>query len=293
MWDHPQNAPRIDRAFDASYLRAFARVEEAFLDHFEQKGWTHTELHCFFGSKMRHRTDYGRSTWWNTDEPLYWTDWSALGFFLSLFDEHLPQQKRSQWLTRADVSRPEWLEGALDSRARIVYTGGQNSAAQARRCRELANTLHFRWQVYGATNQEDAPVGDTVSWIVRSWLGGARGALVWLSLGNADSWAAYDPDDAPGTALLLAPSPRTEDRVVGDLRFKALRDAQQLSEWLELLKEREGLKQQQVNDLLRPFLKEEGAVGSNPDPDGLGAPSGGFSTRALEELRTAILQRLF
>ncbi|HKI84674.1 MAG TPA: hypothetical protein VKA63_10105, partial [Candidatus Krumholzibacteria bacterium] len=293
MWDHPDRAPRIDRAFDASYLRAFARVEGDFLDHFEQKGWNQTELHCFFGSKMRHRTDYGRSTWWNTDEPLYWTDWSALGFFLSLFDENLPLQKRSQWLTRADVSRPEWLEGALDSRARIVYTGGQTSAAQARRCRELAGSLHFRWQVYGAANQEDAPVSDTVAWILRAWLDGARGALVWLSLGNADSWAAYDPDDAPGTALLLPASPSGGNEVVGDLRLKALRDAQQLSEWLKLLQAKEGLRRPQMESLLRNFLQNESDSAQGAEFGGLSPRLQGFSARALQELRMALLNRLF
>ncbi len=294
MWDHPETAPPVDQAFAPSYSNNFVEVERAFVKHFASKGWKDTELHCFFGSKMRHRTDWGRSTWWNTDEPLYWTDWSALSFFLSLFDEGLDPDQRAQWMTRADISRPEWLEGALDSRARIVYTGGQTTAAQVRRCRELARELHFRWQIYGAANQEDQAVSGTAAWVLGAWLDGARGALVWLSLGDENSWTEYDPDEFPGTALVLAPSSRSDGRVVADLRLKALRDAQQLSEWLTLLQKREGLEREQMVSLLQPFFSVNQPswwhLRSEETP---AVHYGNLDTASLEALRDAIIRRLF
>ena len=263
MWPHHETAPPLQEALAPVYLARFRRVEAALVRHFDEKKWKGTELHCFFGSKMKNRTDYGHSTWWNTDEPLYWPDWSALRFYLQLFEKNLPGAKKHQWLTRADISRPQWLRGALGETVCIVYTGGILDAAQARRCRQLARDLGLRWQVYSAAGDENAPPAQTAAWALGAWMDGARGALVWQTLAPKDAWTAYDPPDAPGTALLatwpkdstLMAAPEEEPALVtGDLRLKALRDAQQLSEWLEEFARRKNYRRAQMRLLLQPFF---------------------------------------
>jgi hypothetical protein len=191
-------------------------------------------------------------SFWNTDEPLYLADWQALGFFLGYFEAGLQPGERAQWIPRADISRPEWIEGALGGTARIVYTGGARNVADAKRMRDAARRLSFRWMIYGAASSEDEDPVDSALWAMEAYLDGAQGALVWLSLGNRDSWRDQDPPEFPGTALMTE-LPRF-DAPVGDLRLLALREAQQLSGWMEALAAREGLSDSQMEGLLAPLF---------------------------------------
>jgi len=262
MWEHHATAPPIEDALAPIYRERLKHAEIAFLDHFRAKGWTHTELHFFLNAKMKDRVDYGHSTWWNLDEPLYWPDWAALRFYLEFFRDNLPPSAASRWWTRADISRPEWLRGALGSAARIVYTGGPLDAAQARRCRTLVRDLHLRWQVYSAAGNENAPPAETAAWVLGAWMDGAQGVLVWQTLAPRDAWTGYDPPNAPGTALLATwngasfshKSLGERPRVAADLRVKALRDAQQLTEWLEIWVERKGLRRAQFLPVLQDWF---------------------------------------
>jgi len=302
MWAHHETAPPLEEALAPSYLARLGWAEEDFLDHFETKGWRGTELHFFLNSKMRDRVLYGHSTWWNTDEPLYWPDWAALRFYLEFFDRRLPRGKKRQWLTRADISRPEWLRGALGTAARIVYTGGELDEAQARRCRALQRDLHLRWEVYSAAANENAPPAETAAWVLGAWMDQARGALVWQSLAPADAWVDYDPPDAPGTALLATwPDPRLpagtspagSTLVAVDLRVKALRDAQQSIEWLEIWKQRNELSGEQIRHLLRPFFStppQRWWHGSESNPHRV--RFGTLDAKSLESLRRAVIALL-
>jgi len=211
-------------------------------------------------------------------------------FFLEYFQQGLEPGDESRWITRADISRPEWLEGALGSSARIVYTGGRRSEAQARRMREAAESLGFRWMVYGSASPEEEDPGASAVWALEAYLDGAHGALVWLALGNRDSWRDQDPEEFPGTALMTTlPGVETP---VGDLRLLALREAQQLSEWIGAIADREGLDLSQVDGLLEPLFGRPGSSwwrGRSSDPGPL--RRGELDSRSLAELRLLLAKR--
>jgi hypothetical protein len=82
--------------------------------------------------------------------------------------------------------------------------------------------------------------------------------------------------------------------VVADLRLKALRDAQQLSEWLTLLQKREGLEREQMVSLLQPFFSVNQPswwhLRSEETP---AVHYGSLDTASLEALHDAIIRRLF
>jgi hypothetical protein len=260
-------APYIGDGLSQDYKDAFLAVQRQFVEHFKEKGWTKTEMQCFFGGKNTHRIEYGSNMWWTTDEPAQWEDWLALQFFDRLWTSGrtaLGADAR-QWAARADISRPQWQGRVLSGATDTVYFGA-GCFGMRRTIRRLAEDAGVKVMAYGSASPDNVSNTRTVAWLLDCWLNGADGALPWQTLGSE---AALDTNDAGagGGNALLVPGKKLGHEVLADLRLKAMRDGQQLIEYLVLLSAKRGLNREQLRAMIGKSLEIRSAArpGANPD----------------------------
>ncbi len=290
--DHVLKAPYIGDALSQSYKDAFLAVQKQFVEHFKAKGWDATEMQCFYGGKKTHRTDWGSNMWWTTDEPYHWDDWMALQFF----DRLWTRGRKSlgvgvdRWAARADISRPQWQGKVLDGTCDTVYfgTGAFSSPNMYRRCRLLGRDTGLKIMVYGSCNRDNASNSQTVVWILNAWTNLADGVLPWQTLSRNE--APLDNNDGgigySGNALLV-PAKRFGLPVVADMRVKAMREGQQLAEYLNILVKRRDLTREQVKAMIHDSLSFSAGVAGGAGADNADALR--FST--LQAWQIAELRR--
>lgn len=263
---HYLTSAYIGEALSKSYMDAWHSVQDQFIEHFREKGYDQTEMQCFYGGKKTHRIDYGVNMWWTTDEPYHWDDWLALQYFCREWTtgRKANDASRALWSARADISRPQWqgtvLEGVVDN---IYY--GTGAFRMYRRCRRLARQTDFKLRCYGSCNGDATSNTGSVVWLLDTYLNGGEAALPWQTLGPE---AALDNNDGGrGGNALLVPGKRFGLTVVGDLRLKALREGQQLAEYMEILEDRYGLQREQVKAMVYRAveLKTSTAEGASLD----------------------------
>ncbi|MFP4055761.1 MAG: hypothetical protein ACLF0G_02710 [Candidatus Brocadiia bacterium] len=283
--EHYLKAPHIGDALSQDYKDAFLAVQRQFIAHFRQKGWEETEMQCFYGGKNTHRIDWGSNMWWTTDEPYHWDDWLALQFFCRLWTRGRGEADSRLWAARADISRPNWqgrvLEGILD----VEYIGGFGDPPTYRRCRILARQTGVDIRCYGAANKDNRSNTGSVVWCLDAWTNGAGAVLPWQTLGGE---RALDIGDRSGSGnALIVPGKRLGHTVVADMRLKALRDGQQLVEYLVELERRTGLRRDQVKAMVHAAVRIE--AGRQPGAGADNADAMTFS--ALQAWQIAGLRR--
>jgi len=288
---HYDTGPLPDQLTD-DYRAAFSGVQQQFIEHFEEQGYQQTEMQCFFGGKARHRVRYHRNAWWTTDEPYHWQDWFALRFFDDLWNAGVPPGFESRWVARADVSRPEWLPGGLGPAAAVVYYGGFDNPADTRRCRDIANQWGVSARVYGSVNPDGRSNLGTVAWLLYAWQQGATGVLPWQTLGNKGALDNGDRAAPGGGASLLVSGERFGLPVVADMRVRALRDAQQLTEYLAILGERQGLDRDQIQSLVAGVYEPRPTPSDRRPESAAAIRLAPLQAWELEGLRRALASRI-
>jgi len=289
---HYMLAPYIGDALSRSYQDAFRAVQRQFLEHFAERGWDRTEMQCFYGGKNTHRIDYGSNMWWTTDEPYHWDDWLALQFFDRMWTDGRGNADRRQWPARADISRPQWQGRVLGGVVNTVYfgAGAFSTPDMIRRCRTLSREQGFKLMTYGSCNPDGESNTRTVAWVLNAWANGANGVLPWQTLGGDEALDTNDAGAGGGNALLV-PGERFGVPVMGDMRLKALREGQQLVEYLTILAARRGLEREQIKAMLHRAVALE--AGTRP---GTGADNaealvfGTMESRQLAELRRRVAE---
>jgi len=266
--EHYMKAPYIGEALSQDYKDAFLAVQRQFIEHFAAKGWNRTEMQCFFGGKATHRIRYGVNMWWTTDEPYHLQDWLAVQFFCRLWTGGRGNADPKIWTMRADISYPEWQGRMLAGIVNTIYYGTRafSSPDMCRRCRTLSEESGFKLMTYGSANRDNQPNTQTVVWILNAWTNGANGVLPWQTLGSDRSLDLNDRGIGGGNALLV-PGKRFGLKVVGDMRLKALRDGQQIVEYLTILARRYGLQREQIKRMLHEaiYLKVWTRKGASAD----------------------------
>jgi hypothetical protein len=249
-------------------------------------------MQCFYGGKNTHRIDWGSNMWWTTDEPYHWDDWLALQFFCRLWTQGRGAADRHQWAARADISRPQWQGRVLAGTVDTVYfgAGAFSSPAVYRRCRTLEQETGLKLMTYGSANPDNESNTRSVVWLLNAWLNGANGALPWQTLGDEKALDVNDAAAGGGNALIV-PGDRFGLEAVGDMRLKALRDGQQLVEYLKLLAERRGLQREQVRAMVQAALQLQ--AGTRPGAGADNADALQFGTLQawqLSELRRCVAE---
>ncbi|MGQ9576691.1 MAG: hypothetical protein ACUVUC_15395 [Thermoguttaceae bacterium] len=291
---HYLTGPYIADGLSREYQEALVAVQQQFIEHFQQKGYTQTEMQCCFVGKATNRIEYGSNVWWTTDEPQYWDDWLALRFFLHLWTRGRGQADPRQWTARADISRPQWqgrtLAGLVD--AAYFGAGGFSSPAMVRRCRLLAQQTGISVRAYGSASPDEFSNLENVTTLLAAWLDGADAFLVWQSLGS-DKALDLNDAGAEGGAALLVPAARFGLPVVADMRLKALRDGQQLIEYLTLLADRHRLSRDQIKAMLCDVLRGQNRARTpRPEADATAVELGTLSAWELCQLRRRLAELL-
>jgi len=290
LTDHYMKAPYIGDALSQDYKDAFWGVQRQFIEHFKQKGYTQTEMQCFYGGKNTHRIDYGSNMWWTTDEPYHWDDWLALQFFCRMWTQGRGDADPRQWPARGDISRPQWQGRVLDGIVNTVYfgAGAFSSPPMYRRCRTLAQETGLKLMTYGSANPDNESNTRSVVWILNAWTNGANGVLPWQTLGGDGALDSNDAGAGGGNALLV-PGERFGREVVADLRLKALREGEQVAEYLTLLAQRHNLQREQVKALVHRAMQFEAGTRAGTGADNADALQ--FSTLQAWQL-TELRRRL-
>lgn len=250
---HYMEAPYIEDALSKEYKDAFLSVQKQFIEHFKEKGWNQTEMQCFFGGKNTHRINYGSNMWWTTDEPYHWDDWLAVQFFCGMWNRGREDVNPKQWAMRADISRPQWQGRILKDIVDVVYFGGFDSQLTYHRCRTLARKTNLNLRTYGSANPDNVSNTRTLMWILNVWMNGANAALPWQTLGGQKALDVNDRGAGGGNALFV-PGGRFGLKVVADMRLKALRDGQQITEYLTILADRYSLKREQIKAMMNKIV---------------------------------------
>ena len=283
--EHDMKAPYIGDGLNQSYKDAFHAVERQFIDHFKEKGWNKTEMQCFYGGKNTHRTQYGVNMWWTTDEPYHWSDWLALQFFDKLWVEGRGDGDPKIWTTRGDISRPNWQGRVMDGVLSEMYIGGFSSPASYRRGRNLHEETGVNIRAYGGANKDTVSNSASVVMCLNSWLNGANAFLPWQCFGGDGALDTNDAGAGGGNALIV-PGDRFGVEAVGDIRLKAMRDGEQLIEYLVLLDARHNLNREQLKAIVEKAVaihagRKAGAGADNADAMEFSA----LSPSDLSELR--------
>ena len=267
--EHYLTSPYIGDALSQSYKDAFLAVQKQFIDHFKEKGWDKTEMQCFYQGKKTHRIDFGSNMWWTTDEPYHGDDWLALEFFCRLWVQGREASggDKKIWFARGDISRPNWqgrvMEGILDTQY-----GGIGTPAGTKRMQILERDTGVKINDYGSANADATSNMGSIALLLNVWTAGGNAHLPWQTLGREESLDVGDGEHY-GNAL-LCPGGRFGLPVVGDIRLKALREGQQIIEYLQILCDKRGLTREQVRAMVQkamPFQagRKAGAAADNAD----------------------------
>jgi hypothetical protein len=290
--DHYLKSPYIGDALSQEYKAGFLAAQQQFIEHFHEKGWTKTELQCFFGGKKSHRINYGSNLWWTTDEPYHWGDWLALQFFTGMWAQgrdNMGADKR-HWIARADISRPQWQGRVLEGRVNSVYYGRFNNARTYQRCNILKEKTGIQIRAYGTANAHDRSNTETVALVLNTWLNGADGFQTWWSTGRKGS---LDVQEGTAGNALFVNGERFGLPVVGDMRLKSFRKGEQLVEYLLLLSVKYDLNRLQLKQMVAKVLELNTGVKEGASVDDAGSLLfGQLKAWQIQGLRREILKLL-
>jgi len=107
--------------------------------------------------------------------------------------------------------------------------------------------------------------------LLNMWLNGANGHLPWQTVGGDNALDVNDRGAGGGSAILV-PGDRFGLEAVADMRLKALRDGQQLIEYMALLARKHNLQREQVQAMVMraaAFSAERRAGAGADDADAL------------------------
>ena len=122
---------------------------------------------------------------------------------------------------------------------------------------------------YGSANPDNQSNLVTVAWLLDAYLNGADGVVTWQTLGSAKALDENDAGALGGGNALLIPVEGPQGRhVVADLRLKAMRDGQQLIEYLHLLAKKRNLNREQLKAMVESIVSfQPTAAAANPTAD--------------------------
>ena len=273
---------------DPAYEATYQNVLKSFRELAKNRRWTQAGFQVYFNNKGS-LNEKSKSPW-ILDEPSSYWDYRALSFFAGLTDrsqtvEGARPDNSARIQFRIDISRPEFCRGQLDGRSDLWVVS--SSAFQQYR-RLVMDRMTFdgleAW-VYGTSNYVHESNRNVQAWALDAWQYGATGIVPWQTVNKTGS--ALKEADQLG--LFIYDKNEAGQTVVHhSIRLKAYREAQQLIEYLNLLKQRRGWSQDQMRRFINQYVDLKSQVQKVDEADAGTSGYAKFSAADVELLKMVV-----
>jgi hypothetical protein len=230
--------PDAYEAFNArpEYAETFVNILKDFLRVAQREGWTRTGFQIYLNNKGS--LNEREKNPWILDEPTAYWDYRALAYYADLVKRARGPEPHATVRYRIDISRPEFDRGQLEGKADLWVVSTDALRRYVRLVADRAERTGERIWMYGSTSRVEEPNRGTARWVLEAYRAGASGVVPWQTI-NKDG-SALQRADTLGLFIF-------EDRGGGpaaihhSMRLKAYREAEQMIEYLELVRRGLGL----------------------------------------------------
>lgn len=281
---HALNSPLIENAFTREYEIGFQNIVRDFIDHFQEKGWEQTRFMVYFNNKDSYRKKGRGTSWWCLDEPRSYDDWTALRYFSNLFHGSTPEARKSNFLFRGDISRPEWQFMWMDGLMEMMVVNS-SIFEKIRRCNIMKERMPTNLYAYGACNKIGKSNHQTTAWCLNAYVAGANGVVPWNSIAGD---GALDEANQNG---LIVDGKRFGHNVVCSLRVKALRRGAQDVELLRLLAKKKNWRREQIAAFIVQRIPISGEFHQEFIDEAAEVQYEDLKAKGFLELKRAVLER--
>ncbi len=268
------------------YARTYVNILQDFVSVAMKNGWTQTGFQVYFNNKG----SLGELTKapWILDEPSSYWDYHALQFYGELTDRGRAISPEVKIDFRVDISRPEYCRGQLNQRDDLWVVSSSAFKQYRRLVTDRMQQEGLKAWVYGTSNHVNASNRNIQAWALDAWKDGATGIVPWQTVDKSGS--AFKAADQLG--IFIFDRDHTDAPVIRhSLRLKAYREAQQLIEYLNLLKERSGWSQNQMQRFVFQYTDLTAQVKKTDEADA-GTNAYNISALKMESLKLTTAELL-
>ena len=264
------------------YATTYVNILQDFARLADSKGWKQTGFQVYFNNKgsLNEKTKAP----WILDEPSGFWDYRALQFYGELTDRGRRVAPDVQINYRIDISRPEYCRGQLDRRDDLWIVSSSAFQSYRRLVTDRMRSDGLKAWVYGTSNHIHETNRNIQAWALDAWQDGATGIVPWQTVNKSGS--ALKEADQLGL-FIFDKDAAGETVIRHSMRLKAYRDAQQLIEYLNLLKQRRRWSPDQMRSFVNHYVDLESQVNKTNVEDAGTTAYGRLSALGLETLKLA------
>lgn len=270
-----------------AYAATYVNILQDFARLAESKGWNQTGFQVYLNNKgsLNEKTKAP----WILDEPAGFWDYRALQFFGELTDRGRRVAPDVQINYRIDISRPEYCRAQLDRRDDLWIVSSSAFHNYRRLVTDRMQSDGLKAWVYGTSNHVHETNRNIQAWALDAWQDRATGIVPWQTVNKSGS--ALKEADQLG--LFIFDTDADGETVIRhSMRLKAYRDAQQLIEYLHLLKQRRLWSMDQMRDFVNHYVDLDFEVNKTNEDDAGTSAYGRLSALGLETLKLATAELL-
>lgn len=270
-----------------AYAATYVNILQDFARLAESKGWNQTGFQVYLNNKgsLNEKTKAP----WILDEPAGFWDYRALQFFGELTDRGRRVAPDVQINYRIDISRPEYCRAQLDRRDDLWIVSSSAFHNYRRLVTDRMQSDGLKAWVYGTSNHVHETNRNIQAWALDAWQDRATGIVPWQTVNKSGS--ALKEADQLG--LFIFDTDADGETVIRhSMRLKAYRDAQQLIEYLHLLKQRRLWSMDQMRDFVNHYVDLDSEVNKTNEDDAGTSAYGRLSALGLETLKLATAELL-
>jgi hypothetical protein len=277
------------RAFVESpvYAETYVSILRDFALLAKKNNWNETGFHVYLNNKGS--LDETKKAPWILDEPASFWDYRALQFYGQLSDRGRADAANLQIDFRVDISRPEYCRGQLDNRDDLWVVSSSAFKNYRRLVTDRLSRDGLKAWIYGTSNHVHETNRNIQAWALDAWLGGATGIVPWQTIDKSGN--ALKAADQLGI-FIFDTRPDGEITIHHSTRLKAYREAQQLIEYLIILKQRRNWSAEQVSRFVAQYVEIDSEVRKTNEADAGTSAYARLSAPGLDTLKLAIVEVL-
>lgn len=275
---------------DLAYEGTYHNVLKSFRELAKNREWSRAGFQVYFNNKGS-LAETTKSPW-ILDEPSSFWDYLALNYFKDLTDRSRPIQGAepenvARVRFRVDISRPEFCRGQLGGQNELWVVSSSAFQQYRRLVKDRINFDGLEAWVYGTSNHVHESNRNVQAWALDAWQSGAKGIVPWQTINKTGS--ALKEADQLGL-FIFDKNKAGETLVYHSLRLKAYREAQQLIEYLNLLKSRRGWSQDQMSRFVNQYVDLRAHVQKVDEADAGTSAYARISAKDVELLKLATVK---